>query len=247
MLSLILAAGLAAGQPAPAPKTAEPAKTAPVVAKAAPSADDFAKMMKLFDRMFPPQPDPEPARLAKARGVAIAMWPDGTYGMMFEHFATTFGNTILDMKPSDFAALEGPKKADPKAKPKAPEPDIALRDKLRADDPNFDKRVEVITAALREEFKRISPLIEPPLREGLSRALARHFTEPQLVDLNTFYASPTGQVYARESMKLWFDGDVARATMNSMPALVMQMPGAMERIKAANDTVPMPAKPKKAN
>lgn len=245
MFSLILAAGLAVGQPVAAQKPVEPTTEAPAKAKGAPSADDFVKMMKMFDKMFPPQPDPDPARLAKARGVAQAMWPDGTYGLLIEHFATTIGNSVLDMKPSDFAALDAPKKPDPKAKPKPPEPDIPLREKLRAEDPNFDKRVEVLTAALRDEFKRISPLIEPPLREGMSRALARRFTEPQLADLSTFYNSPTGQVYARESMKMWLDSDIARATMNSMPALIMQLPGAMERIKAANDSVPPPPKKKK--
>jgi len=214
-----------------------------------PSIEDFTKMMKMFDKLFPPKPDPDPVRLAQARGVAQSMWPDGLYGDLTESFMISVAEVVLDMKPSDFDMFDD-KKADAtgkkgaKATPKVPEKDITLREKMRREDPYFDKRMTVITATARDELKKLSPLIEPPLREGLARSLARRYTEPQLRDLQAFFSSPTGQLYARESFKTWLDSDVMRASMNSMPALIMQMPGVVERIKAASDTLPPP--PKKA-
>ena len=236
-------------------KAEAPANPAPAVSQKSvePAAknkssgfDDIGKFMAMFDKIFPPQPDPDPVRLNAARGVALKMWPDGTFGSLIEAYATTMANTVLDMKPAELNAMFNDKK-DAKAKPvAAADANLTLREQMRRDDPHFDKRVEVITTALKAEFARLSPVIEPPLREGLSRAMARRFTQPQLADLNAFYQSPTGQVYARESLKMWFDADVMRASMNSMPALMMQLPGAMQRVDAAMKTLPpMPKKAKK--
>lgn len=207
--------------------------------------EDIGKFMAMFDKIFPPQPEPDPVRLNAARGVALKMWPDGTFGSLLETYATTMANTVLDMKPAELDAMFNDKK-DGKAKPTSPaDASLTLRDQMRRDDPHFDKRVAVITAAVKVELAKLSPLVEPQLREGLSRAMARRFTQPQLGDLNAFYQSPTGQVYARESLKMWFDSDVMRSTFNAMPAIIMQMPGAMQRVDAAMKTLPpMPKKAK---
>lgn len=227
--------------------------TPPMVAVSAPAgtaktatrkaAPDFAKMMAMFDKLFPPQPDPEPARLSAARGVSARMWPDGTYGALFDSFVGSMANTVLDLKPADLAMLDD-KKAGKATSAPATSPDPTLRDQLRRDDPHFDKRMAAITTAVRAEFARISPLIEPPLREGLSRSLARRFTEAQLAELNAFYQTPTGQVFARESMKMWLDGDVMRSTMSSLPVLMLQFPAAMQRVEAAAKSFPAPPKKK---
>jgi len=230
---------------APPPIVAVQATDQKTVEKKKSDAMDFKKMMAVFDKLFPPQPDPDPARLTAARGVAIHMWPDGTYGMLLDSFVGSMANTVLDLKPADLAMFDD-KKSDKDGGKKplmaAKDPNLTLRDQLRRDDPYFDRRVAAITAALRIEFARMSPLLEPNLREGLSRALARRFTEPQLADLDAFYRSPTGQAYARESLKMWFDGDVMRSTINSMPTLILQLPGAMERVDAAAKSFPMPPK-----
>ena len=249
MLSMLLASVMATPAAAAPPVAPPPIVSAPAATpsdKAAPKskAPDFASMMAMFDKLFPPQPDPDPVRLSAARGVAQRMWPDGTYGMLFETFGTSIANTVLDMKPAELEMM-GRKHAGKDAKPAVLTADanLTLRQKMQRDDPHFDRRVGVITNALRAEFARISPLIEPSLREGLSRSMARRFTAPQLADLDSFYQTPTGQVYARESLKMWFDADLMRSMMSSMPALMMQMPGAMQRVKAAAET--LPPRPKK--
>jgi len=76
----------------------------------------------------------------------------------------------------------------------------------------------------------------------LSSALARRFTEPQLADLAAFYGSPTGKVYATESLKMWFDGDIMRSMMASLPTIFMQMPAAMQGMEEASKKCPAPPK-----
>lgn len=248
---MLIALAVLAATPAGTSATSQPSAVAANGSEAQSAAKknmpdmDFTKMLAVFDKIFPPQPDPDPARLAAARGVAARMWPDGTYGMLLDSFVAGMANRVLDMKPAELAMFEG-KKGDKEAD-KKPEPSpaknpaaLTLREQLRRDDPHFDKRLEAITAALRGEFARMSPMIEPNLREGLSRSLARRFTGQQLADLNSFYQSPTGQVYARESLKMWFDSDVMRSTFNSMPTIMLQLPGAMQRVEAAAKAYPMP-------
>src|SRR5690349_18529001 len=48
-------------------------------AKAPPNCD---AIVGIFDKLFPPQPDPDPARLALSRTSAQAMWPQGAYAKM---------------------------------------------------------------------------------------------------------------------------------------------------------------------
>lgn len=237
--ALTIDKAVVAPAPVAASSAAAPEEKASTTKTAAP---DFAKMMAMFDKLFPPQPDPEPARLAAARGVALHMWPDGIYGSLFDSLVGSMANTVLDLKPTDLAMLDD--KKDEKAKSAAPSSNLTLRDQLRRDDPHFDKRMAAITTAVRAEFARISPLIELPLREGLSRSLARRFTEAQLADLNAFYQTPIGQVYARESMKMWLDGDVMRSTMSSLPTLMLQLPAAMQRVEAAAKSFPSPPRKK---
>jgi hypothetical protein len=209
--------------------------------------EDIGKFMAMFDKIFPPQPDPEPARLAAARGVAGQMWPDGTFGGLLDSYVTTMADAVLGMKPAELELMFNDKK-NGKAKPiPAADANLTLRDQLRRDDPHFDRRVAVLTEAIRAEFVRLSPVVEPQVREGLSRAMARRFSDAQLADLGAFYRTPTGQVYARESLKMWFDSDVMRASFNAMPAIVMQLPGAMQRVETAMKAVPpAPKRPKKA-
>src|SRR5690606_39986387 len=47
--------------------------------------------------------------------------------------------------------------------------------------------------------------MEPPMRTGMAKAYARKFSGAQLTDLNTFLATPTGQLYAGEWMALQAD------------------------------------------
>ena len=93
------------------------------------------------------------------------------------------------------------------------------------------------------EFMRYSAIIEPRLRDGVARAVARRFDQRQLTDINAFFATDSGRAMGSQFLGLWFDPDLMRSMMAGMPEMMRLMPGAMERIGAATAHLPKPPKP----
>ena len=77
-LSICLGSAAAA---APA-KAKSPAATSEAPSLKPKTPPSFAEMMKIVDKLFPPQPEPDPARLALARTSVQSIWPDGAYARM---------------------------------------------------------------------------------------------------------------------------------------------------------------------
>ena len=97
-----------------------------------------------------------------------------------------------------------------------------------------------IRAAVTEEFGKISAVIDPRVRDGMARAMARRFDARQLTDINAFLATPSGRAFAGQYMQLWLDPDMLRGMMSSMPEMIKLMPDVMKRVKEANDKFPAP-------
>ena len=237
VISIVMGSGAAAAVP-----ESETAK-APVVKSEAPSTKktpSFAEMMQFIDKIFPPQPDPDPARLALARTSAQSIWPQGQYGKMMESFMGGIFDRVMTLKESDLGSMAPAKAKSAKADPaKANE---SLHQKLTAEDPYFDQRVAAIRAVLNEEVGKVSAVVDPRLRDGIARAMARKFDAKQLNDINTFFATPSGNALASHYMELWFDPDTIRSLFSTMPDMMKLMPGMMEKLKAANDKFPAPPK-----
>jgi len=204
------------------------------------AAPDFAAMLAMFDKLFPPQSDPDPARLALARTSVQAMWPEGAYGKMMTGFMGGIFDRVMQMKQSDLAALG----SKPKKSPAAAEADLSLHDQAAAKDPYFDKRMAAMREAVGEELGKLSAILDPRVRDGLARSMARRFDAQQLKDINAFFATPSGRALAGQSMQLWVDPDMLRSLFGAMPEMIKLMPDMMQRMKAANDKFPEP--PKKA-
>jgi len=203
------------------------------------SAPDFGAVFAIMDKMFPPQPDPEPARLAMARTAVNAMWPDGSYGKMLSGLFGGMITRAMQLKQSDLADLGG--KAA-KAAGASSDKDESLHDSLAAKDPYFDQRIAAIGQVIDDETAKASGVIDPRMREGLSRAMARKLDEHQLADVNAFFATPSGRAFAGQYMQLWLDPDAIRSMFGAMPDMMKLMPEAMQKIKAANDKFPAPPK-----
>ena len=74
-------------QPAVAPPATEASAPAKAKAKATPDPmQAMGAMLKMFDKLFPAGPEPEPARLAAARQATMMMFPKGTYGQAMSGF-----------------------------------------------------------------------------------------------------------------------------------------------------------------
>ena len=228
--SLTLAACLLVATPAiaedkPADKKAEAAGTK--------KADDFdiSKMIAMFDKIFPAQPDPDPARLALAQQTANGVLPNGTYAALFDEAMSGLVDKVLAINPADFGAKS--------TKGAAP---ASLRESMAKEDPHFDERMRIMRKVIGEELIKISAVMEPQLRVGLARSIARRFDEKQLKDINAFLTTDSGRAFAGQTMRFWVDPDVMRSMMQTMPHMISAMPGAMIRLELETAHLPKPKK-----
>jgi hypothetical protein len=235
----LLIAALLAGSTATAAKAAEPtaaAQPAKAAAKkpGAPKKDDdfdMAQVMAMFDKMFPPQPDPAPQRLALARSTASGVFPAGTYAALFEEMLGGLTDRFLSMNPADFASKD--------SKPGSATT-TSMRDAMAKGDPHFDERMRIARRVIGEELVKISALMEPKLREGLARSLARRFDERQLADINSFLATDSGRAFGAQTMKMWIDPDVMGSMFQTFPDMMTAVPGAVQRLEAETAHLPKP-------
>lgn len=224
---------------APAQHHARPAVPAP--GKMLPTTPpDLNAMLSLMDKLFPPQADPDPARLALARSAVAPMWPDGAYGKMMSSLIGRMFDQAMQLKKSDLDAAMGAP-----AKPSVPDAwaDLSVHDQAAAKDPNFDRRVAAIRAVVTDEMATVSTVIDPRMRDGLARSMARRFDAQQLADINAFFATPSGRALAGNYIQLFVDPDTIRSLFQSLPEMIKLMPRMIDRVKAASDQFPAPSKP----
>lgn len=262
MLATALAA-LAAGTAAPAAAT--PAAAPPPIVRvetktpedaskksppsAATKAADQAAAMSMFaemavkalDRILPPQADPEPARLALARTTMDGFMPAGSYGRMFDVLTDNVMNNVygrlMGMTGTELSSAVGLPIASGKDK------ELTLLQQASKGDPMFDARIKAYVAAFKVEVRQSMGIMEPRMREGMARAMARRFNAAQLADLNRFFATETGRAFGQDMMLLWLDGDVFRGMFASLPDLMRAMPQSAKRFEAIEKQYPWPKKP----
>ena len=236
----IICALLLASAPAvavAAPAKPQPASEASDAGKDAKRLDqlDPAKMMAVFDKMFPAQPDPDPARLALSKVTVQSLLPDGTYTSMMDGILGGVFDRVMDMSEADFSD---------KGKDGKPASKETLRQAAMKEDPHFEERMRITQRVITEEMAKIAKIVEPKLREGLARSMARRFDAKQLADINAFLATDSGRAYGSQSMAMWVDPDMMHAMIGSVPELINAMPAAMKRLEA--ETAHLPKPPKKA-
>jgi len=198
-----------------------------------PSDFDMSKVMAALDKMFPPQPEPAPQRLALARTTAAGVLPNGTYASMFDEFASGMIDHVLSLSEADFDMKD--KKGKPASK-------RTLRQELAKEDPHFEERLRIMRRVIGEELIKISAVMEPKMREGLARSIARRFDEKQLTEINAFLATSSGRAFAGQTMRMWIDPDVMRSMVQSVPHMIGAMPGALMRLEAETAHLPKPKK-----
>lgn len=239
MKSILLAAlllGTAAPSAAQAVRDAPAAKEPKAAQKAGDAKTgpmDMKQLVTMFEKIFPPQPEPPAQRLALSRHTAAGIFPNGTYARLFDEMMSGFVDRILAINPADFEP--GSKKA------KAAD-GTSLRATLAKEDPHFDERMRIARKVIGEELVKVSALLEPKLRDGLARSIARRFDERQLADINAFLATDSGRAFGTQSMQMWVDPDVMRSMFTAMPDLVAAMPGAVMRLEKETAHLPKPKK-----
>ena len=187
-----------------------------------------AKMQKemdeaiaLVEKMFDTSslPPIEPARLALAQQTMGSLIPAGSlekmidnlYGKMFKTIMSEFGGQS-DLLLSIKTGVDNDKIATL---------DEATKTKI-ADmfDPHRKEREDQITRVIKPLISEALTDMERPMRDGMAKAYARKFSAAQLTDLNTFLATPTGTLYAKEWMALQADPEVMVSVMKALPPLI---------------------------
>ncbi|KTE07603.1 DUF2059 domain-containing protein [Sphingopyxis sp. H115] len=182
---------------------------------------EMAEAVAMIEKMFDTSslPPVEPARLALAQKTMGALIPSGSlermmdnlYGKMFKTLMGEFGGQS-DMMLSIKTGVESDQIAKLDEATKAKVSDMF--------DPYRKEREEQITKVVKPLISEVLADMEPPMREGMSKAYARKFTEAQLTDLNSFLATPTGTLYANEWMALQADPEVMLSIIKAIPPLI---------------------------
>lgn len=212
------------------------AQTTPTPATPLPPATLFAVV---------PIPPTDPVRLAAARPVIDRLFPKGSYARMMR---TVFGPVMHDsmarsfaMKPGDL--IPGLDAAIGKAGAN-PADNQTLGQMAAKNDPYFQQRMSLTLDAVGDEMAKVMTELEPDMRDALAHAYARRFTVAQLGEMDRFFATPTGQAYAADSLTLMMSPDMTVATQGFLPRLVKEAPEMMARITAATKDLPPPGKAK---
>jgi hypothetical protein len=215
---------------APGVRTEQPAEK-----ESSKKADNFdpAQLFAMFDKLFPPQPDPPPARLALSKVTVQGLFPNGSYARMMDGMIAGLADRVLNMSEADF---------EKKGKDGRPPSTLTLRQSLAKDDPAFEERYKIIARVLGEEMVKVGAIVEPKMREGLARSMAHRFDEKQLTDLNAFLATDSGRAFGQQSLAMWFDADVVRGMFASFPELITVLPGIAARIESETAHLPKPKK-----
>jgi hypothetical protein len=183
----------------------------------------------------------DPARLTLARQTVEYVWPLGTYQRMMsasvDQMMDSMMNGMFDMKLGDMVP-SGQEMTEEDRKIA----ETTMREAILKKDPHFEERMRITNKVMMGEMGAVLGKMEPAIREGLAKAYAKKFDIRQLTDLNGFFQTPTGRVYAAESILLFTDPEMMTAMTGSMPELMKSMPAIIEKVKKATAHVPEPPK-----
>lgn len=182
-------------------------------------------------------PAPDPARLAVAEKVVAALVPEGIYMKMmrdqFPRMMDAMMARMMGMTPNEFGVPA-----------KGLDKDKTMGAAMADVDPHFQERMRIMSRVMGEEMGAVFSKIEPGLRTGLAGAYARKFTTQQLEELNLFFATPTGGVFASEYLTTFMDPEVIQEMMAATPEMMKAMPAIMEKVEKATAHLPEPPKGK---
>ena len=175
----------------------------------------------------------DPQRLALAREIASAFWPDGTMQRMMSQMSGVQSGMmkgVFDKTPKDFGIND------------AKEPDKTLGQLIREEDPYFEERMAISNRVMMEEIGKLMGDFEPQMREALAKLYARRFTLAELSDMATFFRTSSGKRFGAQLIPMMADPDYVSAMTEVMPRLMKAMPGIAEKVKKATAHLPPPPK-----
>jgi hypothetical protein len=186
---------------------------------------------------------PDPARIAAAKPVIEKLWPLGTYRRMMDGSMSKIMDSMMEsmmgMRASD---IVGP--IDKSGKATEAVDGSSMGEVAAKADPNFRERMKLTMDAMMSGMIPIMEKIEPQVVENLTKIYARRFSTAQLADMAAFFATPSGKVYAEQSMLVFMDPEMIQGMQAFVPELMKSMPDILKKAEEATKHLPPPPKPK---
>lgn len=199
-------------------------------------ADIFAGMMGVF-AAEPLTPEQE-ARVPVARALINQIMPPGSLqdmmGPMFGNFigplaeaaepqASTFVANQLGLSGWDLDMTEAQAEAA-----------------AGLFDPAWREREERKAAAMPAMMASMAGAMEEPIRRVMAELYAIYFTNEELADIGTFFATPSGATYARQSFSMSTDPRMMGAMMQEMEAIMTAVVAMEAQLEASMADLPAP-------
>lgn len=181
------------------------------------------------------------SRIPAATLVVDKIFPAGTYAKMMaetmEPMMDSIMGSMLEMPAAEFVKLSGLpfSQVDEMGEGTVGEA-MAIMDPAYAE---RSKRVADVTIKLVTDLMNE---VEPSYREGLTRAYAVRFPEAELIELNAFFSTPTGNNYASQSLLIYTDPQVMSAMSEMMPKMMEMMPAMITGMAEATADLQEPRK-----
>jgi hypothetical protein len=181
----------------------------------------------------------DPVRLKLAEQVANKLIPPGSYQKMMKNVADQMTSAMIEqMMGMDAAIIAKSAGADAK--------DVegkSLGELASSADPQFKERMDITMKVMFDEMGKLMSAMEPTARAALAKVYARKYDERQLEDLNAFFATPSGSVFAGDFFATFIDKEMMGAMMGEMPKLLEAMPAIMKKVEEATAHLPPTPKP----
>lgn len=178
-------------------------------------------------------------RLATATRIAGKLLPDGAYRKMMDgtldQMIGSITKQFLDIPARDIASVVG-LSADQIGQMST----ASIREIASIMDPAFEERMALVSKVMMPEMINLVSKMEPQMRGGLAEAYAARFDLGQLTELEAFFATPTGNKYAAESMLVYTDPAVISRMQTMMPEMMKAMPDMMQKVAKAGESLPKP-------
>jgi len=201
-------------------------------------AMDEAAVLAMMSGLFQAEPltAEQEARLPAATAIVATMMPEGFYGEIMRDMMEKTMRPMMAMFSEPDFILASRLTLDEAAL--AELSDAEKQELLTMLDPAWDQRADTMVNAIVANMGGAFAAVEPPVRAGLAKAYAVRFDEAQLADISTFFATPTGGEFARQSMALFADPQVMGATMEAMPEMIGSFTEMETAMEAALESLP---------
>jgi len=232
ILATLLATSSAAFAAPPLQRVTEAPAAEPVDAK------EFKELEKMFSTLFGNTDTTpiDPQRLILAKQTTAQIMPDGIYSKLMNGMFEKLLGAILaqpgGMSDLEISLISGVEIAEGGLDANKRKAITTLLD------PNHGERAAAMQTSFKPLMDKIATTIEPPMREGLARAYARKFSVEQLTEMNGFFATPTGSLYASESFLLQADPEVMQATFSALPTLMAELTNPGNEYEAKLSAIP---------